>query len=1185
MNVSHLKLFTTLLLSLSFFTSFSQIDHESLIQSALEKNAEKTGASEDDIQSWMIVDQHESGKHGIHYIYVNQTYNGLKIHNAIAVLAIKNNKAHVTAFDFIPNIIQKTISTTQGINPETAILNAAKHIGIATSGEISKVNKENTTKLQFSAPNISREIVNVELKLFQADSNTIKAVWDLDIYENNQKHWWSFRIDAQTGNVLDQNDWVVECNANEHQHNGANAHRNAAAALAPPPTSAGYNVYPIPTESPSHGPRQLLADPSDITASPLGWHDTDGSSGAEYTDTRGNNVYASEDRNDNGGFGYAPDGGALLNFDFPLNINQDPINYEDVAITNLFYMNNIMHDVWYHYGFDEASGNFQENNYGNGGIDDDYVRAEAQDGGGSNNANFATPPDGNKPRMQMYLWSAPAPNLLTVNSPTTVDGPYNAEEATFGPGVPATPITADIVIYDDNTGDEMDACEPAVNGGTLNGKIALIRRGSCTFVSKVQNAETEGAVAVIIINNVSGGPIAMGGTGTVGIPSVMISDIDGAALIAEIQGGATVNATLQNSGTTYPLDGDLDNGIIAHEYGHGISNRLTGGASNSNCLSNNEQMGEGWSDWFALMVTIEPGDQPEDVRGIGTYATGETPTGNGIRPAPYSTDFNINSYTYDATNNTGQISQPHGVGFVWATMLWDLTWALIDKYGYDPDLYNGSGGNNIAMHLVINGIKLQPCEPGFVDGRDAILQADQMLYGGANQCIIWNVFANRGLGYSATQGSSNSRTDQSEAFDLPPGLNATSGSESVAACDSYTWSANGQTYTSSGTYTANLYNSFGCDSTATLNLTINQGYSNTETVSSCGSYVWPVNGQTYTNSGTYTESFTTTNGCDSIITLDLTLQGAFTTSENITTCDQYTWSANGQTYNTSGSYTETLTSINGCDSIVTLNLMINSGLSSTETVSACDQYVWPVNGQTYSSSGNYSELLTSIDGCDSTVNLDLTIDNAFSNTETVSDCSSYTWPVNGQTYTNSGSYTETLTNMDGCDSTLTLDLTIGALSAQVSVANDHLTLEATPGYSSYQWVNCDRDYAPIPNATSDSYTAPQNGNYAVIVSNNGCVDTSDCKIIYSVGIDESIVDNGISIYPNPTRDNFTIAFSKIVSGANITLYDVSGKIITRKTVIDQDYVNLRLDGVSGIYIVEIQTRDGLLIRKRISKVQ
>jgi hypothetical protein len=193
---------------------------------------------------------------------------------------------------------------------------------------------------------------------------------------------------------------------------------------------------------------------------------------------------------------------------------------------------------------------------------------------------------------------------------------------------------------------------------------------------------------------------------------------------------------------------------------------LTGGANNTGCLQNAEQMGEGWSDWFGLMITMEPGDTPTEGRGIGTYATGEPITGGGIRPRPYSTDFAINELTYADTNN-GNISQPHGIGSIWATMLWDLNWKLIDQYGFDPDVYNGTGGNNIAIQLVIDGLKLQACSPGFVDGRDAILMADEMANGGVNRCLIWTVFSTRGLGLSASQGSSNNRSDQTEAFDIP----------------------------------------------------------------------------------------------------------------------------------------------------------------------------------------------------------------------------------------------------------------------------------------------------------------------------------------------------------------------------------------------------------------------------------
>lgn len=217
-------------------------------------------------------------------------------------------------------------------------------------------------------------------------------------------------------------------------------------------------------------------------------------------------------------------------------------------------------------------------------------------------------------------------------------------------------------------------------------------------------------------------------------------------------------------------DGDLDNGIITHEYGHGISTRLTGGPSQT-CLGGDEQAGEGWSDFFGLMMTMDQATLADGGwagRGIGTYVFDQGIDGNGIRPARYARDMSVNPYTYEDINN-GEISVPHGVGFIFCTALWDMTWNLIDEYGYNPDLVNGTlaDGNILALQLVMDGLKMQPCSPTFLESRDAILAADLALTGGANQCLIWDAFAKRGMGYSAVSGS-NSRGDETEAFDMPP---------------------------------------------------------------------------------------------------------------------------------------------------------------------------------------------------------------------------------------------------------------------------------------------------------------------------------------------------------------------------------------------------------------------------------
>ena len=238
--------------------------------------------------------------------------------------------------------------------------------------------------------------------------------------------------------------------------------------------------------------------------------------------------------------------------------------------------------------------------------------------------------------------------------------------------------------------------------------------------------------------------------------------------------------------------------------------------------------------------------------------------------------------------------------------------------------------------------------------------------------------------------------------------------ESVTACDSYEW--NGETYTASGEYTTRLANMNGCDSIVTLHLTINQTQYAEETVVACDSYTW--NGETYTVSGEYTYTTTASNGCDSIVTLHLTINETKYAEETVVACDSYTW--NGETYTASGEYVYTTIASNGCDSIVTLHLTINQTQYAEESITACDSYTW--NGETYTVSGEYTYTTTASNGCDSIVTLHLTINETKYAEETVVACDSYTW--NGETYTASGEYVYTTIASNGCDSIVTLHLTI-----------------------------------------------------------------------------------------------------------------------------------------------------------------
>ena len=163
-----------------------------------------------------------------------------------------------------------------------------------------------------------------------------------------------------------------------------------------------------------------------------------------------------------------------------------------------------------------------------------------------------------------------------------------------------------------------------------------------------------------------------------------------------------------------------------------------------------------------------PSDTRTTSRGVGNYATFQPVDGYGIRNFLYSTDLGVNPHTYA---DIGVTNIPHGVGEVWAAMLWEMYWNLVDRYGFDSDLYGGTGGNNLAIQLVIDGMKMQPCSPTFVQARDAILAADLANNAGANECEIWNAFAKRGLGFSATAGGTGVG-DEVEAFDLPDGVPA-----------------------------------------------------------------------------------------------------------------------------------------------------------------------------------------------------------------------------------------------------------------------------------------------------------------------------------------------------------------------------------------------------------------------------
>lgn len=766
------------------------------IQNYLNNNKAKFGLSTQDISDWAVESKANSEATKIDNYYIKQRYQGIEVYQSNSNVWVKNGEVINMHNAFVPNLAQKVNVTTPSISVLNALLTARELLN-DSSVNSQIIETVSAKKFKISNGNQTDSPVLAALVYHLLENNEMRLAWDLNFYSQDTKHLWSVRMDAVTNQLLEKNDMVISCSFGNNDHKNHN-HRNEffftkvgfkeVNSSILNPQSGSYRVIPYNYESPNHSPRQLITNPHNTNASPYGWHDVNGVAGNEFTTTRGNNAYAYDDVDADNTPGASPDGGAGLLFDFPYGgTGVQASTYLPAATTNLFYMNNMMHDVWYQYGFNEVNGNFQKNNYNKGGTSSfqgDAVNAEAQDGGGVapnvNNANFSTPIDGQKPRMQMFLWNlGPQPKYLTINSPSSIAGDYTVSNNVFSPGnVPLPPLpglTSDFVLYLDAASTN-EACGAAANAAALNGKIAIIIRGNCDFTVKVKNAQLAGASAAIVLNNDAATPNTLvgmsGADGTITIPAIFATYNQGQAILAQMNLGI-VNGTIKNDIVNFVnSDGDFDNGIISHEYGHGISTRLAGGPGNSSCLSNYEAMGEGWSDWFALMMQLKTGDVGMSPRTIATFAVSQTTTGSGIRQYPYTTNMSVNPLTFIDSNepiptDPSNTSYRYVVGEFWATTLWDLTWAYINKYGFDSNIYTGTGGNNKVMQLVLDGLKLQPCNPGIVAGRDALIAADLATTGGQDYCMIWEVFARRGVGVNASSGSNNNPNDQIQDFTEP----------------------------------------------------------------------------------------------------------------------------------------------------------------------------------------------------------------------------------------------------------------------------------------------------------------------------------------------------------------------------------------------------------------------------------
>ncbi len=406
-----------------------------------------------------------------------------------------------------------------------------------------------------------------------------------------------------------------------------------------------------------------------------------------------------------------------------------------------------------------------------------------------------------------------------------------------------------------------------------------------------------------------------------------------------------------------------------------------------------------------------------------------------------------------------------------------------------------------------------------------------------------------------------------------------SSSQTLTICSGQSVTIGTATYTTTGTYTYHFTGGV-CDSAVITNLTVLPANNSIQSPSICSGQSITVGSHIYATSGTYHDTLTSSHGCDSLVTTHLTvLSGSVaSTSQTFALCAGQSVSVGTATYSTSGTYTYHFIG-GGCDSAVITHLTIfPASTSFTQNPTVCNGQSLIIGNHTYTTTGTYQDTLTSFHGCDSIVATHLTVlsDSVSSSSQTLTICSGQSVSIGTATYTTSGTYTYHFIG-GGCDSVVTTYLTVNNIS--VSVSGGTFTANATPAI--YQWISCSNGNTPLEQQSNQSFTANTNGNYAVIIIQNGLACTSTCHNITNVGIFENSLATDVNIYPNPFTSQTTISFSEEQKNSLIKIMDVLGKEIKAINFTGKELIIAKGEMKSGIYFLQIIDGNKNVVNKKI----
>jgi len=344
---------------------------------------------------------------------------------------------------------------------------------------------------------------------------------------------------------------------------------------------------------------------------------------------------------------------------------------------------------------------------------------------------------------------------------------------------------------------------------------------------------------------------------------------------------------------------------------------------------------------------------------------------------------------------------------------------------------------------------------------------------------------------------------------------------SATICSNETYDFHGRDLTQAGTYSDTLQTINGCDSVIVLTLSVNHVATTPLSATICSNEAYDFHGRDLTQAGTYSDTLQTINGCDSVIVLTLSVNHVYHDTINAEICEGSVYTENGFNVNEAGTYTQTLQTINGCDSIITLNLTVNSALTSIIDAEICEGTTYSENGFEQSEAGTYTQTLQTSNGCDSIVTLNLSMKPNSTTTFTATVCEGTVYTENGFNASETGIYTRTMESANGCDSTITLDLTVNP-SYQIGV----LAI-----------INRGETY------TNFGFNESEAGTYTQHLQTvDGCDSTIMLTLVVMMSLDDATVDEKAFIfYPNPAKDFVILEFETLHESERVQIFDIRGR--------------------------------------------